>query len=67
MPDLEKFLRAGEPVFEAAHVFFPELNPILSLANFHQATLAGFISNGGSDLTGPRARTASAATRPRSA
>ena len=56
VPDLEKFLRAGEPVFEAAHVFFPELNPILSLANFHQATIAGFISNGGPDLTGPTGR-----------
>jgi phospholipid/cholesterol/gamma-HCH transport system substrate-binding protein len=52
LPDLERFLRAGEPVFEAAHVFFPELNPILSLANFHQATVAGFITNGASDLTG---------------
>ncbi len=56
VPDLEKFLRAGEPVFEAAHVFFPELNPILSLVNFHQATLAGFISNGGSDITGPQGK-----------
>jgi phospholipid/cholesterol/gamma-HCH transport system substrate-binding protein len=52
LPDLERFLRGGEPVFEAAHVFFPELNPILSLANFHQATVAGFISNAASDLTG---------------
>ena len=52
LPDLERFLAAGEPVFEAAHVFFPELNPILSLANFHQATIAGFISNAASDLTG---------------
>ena len=56
IPDLEKFLRAGEPVFEAAHVFFPELNPILSLANFHQATVAGFISNGGYDLTGAQGK-----------
>ena len=56
VPDLEKFLRAGEPVFEAAHVFFPELNPILSLANFHQATVAGFISNGGSNITGPQGK-----------
>ena len=56
VPDLEKFLRAGEPVFEAAHVFFPELNPILSLANFHQVNVAGFISNGGSDITGPQGK-----------
>jgi len=39
-------------VFESAHVFFPELNPILSLLSFHQVTVAGFISNGGSDLSG---------------
>jgi virulence factor Mce-like protein len=52
LPDLERFLRAGEPVFESAHVFFPELNPILALANFHQATVAGFISNAAADLTG---------------
>ena len=52
LPDLEKFLRGSEPVFEAAHIFFPELNPILSLANFHQATVAGFITNAGADLTG---------------
>ncbi len=44
LPDLARFLRGAEPVFESAHVFFPELNPILSLANFHQATVAGFIS-----------------------
>ena len=47
------FLRGGEPVFESAHVFFPELNPILSLVNFHQATVAGFITNAAADLTGP--------------
>jgi phospholipid/cholesterol/gamma-HCH transport system substrate-binding protein len=52
LPALERFLRGGEPVFEAAHVFFPELNPILSLANYYQVTVAGFISNGSSDLTG---------------
>ena len=56
LPDLERFLAAGEPVFEAAHVFFPELNPILSLANFQQATIAGFISNGASDLTGAQGK-----------
>ena len=55
-PTSRRFLRAGEPVFEAAHVFFPELNPILSLANFHQATIAGFISNGGADLTGAQGK-----------
>ena len=56
VPDLERFLRAGEPVFESAHIFFPELNPILSLANFNQARIAGFISNGASDLTGAQGK-----------
>jgi hypothetical protein len=37
-------------------VFFPELNPILSLANFHQATIAGFISNAAADLTGAQGK-----------
>ena len=37
-------------MFESAHVFFPELNPILSLLNFHQATVAGFLSNATADL-----------------
>ena len=52
VPDLERFLRGGEPLFEATHVFLPELNPILSLLSFHQATVAGFISNGGANLSG---------------
>jgi virulence factor Mce-like protein len=52
VPDLERVLDGAEPLFEAAHVFFPELNPILSYLNFHQATVAGFISNGAPDLSG---------------
>ncbi len=50
LPDLTRVVRGAEPVFEQAHTFFPELNPILSLLNFHQATVAGFISNASSDL-----------------
>ena len=45
-------LRGGEPLFEEMHPFFAELNPILSYFNFHQATLAGFISNAAPDLSG---------------
>ncbi len=52
LPDLERVLRGGEPLFEAAHVFLPELNPILSELNFHQNTVAGFISNASADLIG---------------
>ncbi|MEJ7714340.1 MAG: MlaD family protein [Thermoleophilaceae bacterium] len=50
VPDLSRVLQGAEPLLESAHVFLPELNPILSLLNFHQATVAGFISNGSSDL-----------------
>ena len=62
VPALERTLREAEPLAEALHTFFPELNPILSFFNFHQATIADFISNGGSDLaadygTGQRGQT----------
>jgi len=50
LPDLTRVVKGAEPVFEQAHVFFPELNPILSLLNFHQATVAGFVSNASADL-----------------
>ncbi|WDT93976.1 MCE family protein [Thermoleophilum album] len=51
LPDLERLLRGADPLFEAARVFFPELNPILAYFNFHQATIAGFLSNAGPDLS----------------
>jgi phospholipid/cholesterol/gamma-HCH transport system substrate-binding protein len=52
LPALERLLRGAQPLVEAVHVFFPELNPILSYFNFHQRTIAGFISNGTADLSG---------------
>jgi phospholipid/cholesterol/gamma-HCH transport system substrate-binding protein len=52
VPQLERVLREAEPVFEALHPFFQELNPILSYFNFHQATIAGFISNAAPDISG---------------
>jgi len=52
LPAAERFLRGAEPVFEGLHTFLPELNPVLSYLNFHQMTLAGFISQGGSALAG---------------
>jgi phospholipid/cholesterol/gamma-HCH transport system substrate-binding protein len=62
VPDLERTLEEAEPLAEGLHVFFPELNPILSYFNYHQATIAGFITNGGADLaadygTGQRGQT----------
>jgi phospholipid/cholesterol/gamma-HCH transport system substrate-binding protein len=52
VPSMERVLREAEPVFESLHPFFQELNPILSYFNFHQSTIAGFISNAAPDLSG---------------
>ena len=54
--------RRPSPLVDALHTFFPELNPILSYFNFHQTTIAAFITNGGADLaadygTGQRGQT----------
>jgi phospholipid/cholesterol/gamma-HCH transport system substrate-binding protein len=62
VPALEQTLREAEPLAEALHTFFPELNPILSYLNFHQTTIAAFMTNGGADLaadygTGQRGQT----------
>jgi phospholipid/cholesterol/gamma-HCH transport system substrate-binding protein len=50
LPALESVLREAEPLTEGLHEFFPELNPILAYFNYHQQTIAGFISNAASDL-----------------
>jgi phospholipid/cholesterol/gamma-HCH transport system substrate-binding protein len=52
VPQMERVLEEAEPLFESMHPFFQELGPILSYFNFHQATLAGFISNAAPDLSG---------------
>ena len=52
LPDLERFLAGADPLLEAVHVFLPELNPILAELNYHQVTVASFISNGAADLIG---------------
>jgi phospholipid/cholesterol/gamma-HCH transport system substrate-binding protein len=52
VPEMERVLQEAEPLLEELHPFFEELNPILSYFNFHQATLAGFISNAAPDLSG---------------
>ena len=62
VPALERTLREAEPLAEALHTFFPELNPILAYFNYHQSTIAGFISNAASDInadygTGQRGQT----------
>jgi phospholipid/cholesterol/gamma-HCH transport system substrate-binding protein len=62
VPALGRTLREAEPLAEGLHTFFPELNPILSFFNFHQTSIAAFITNGGADLaadygTGQRGQT----------
>ena len=51
-PALTDVLKAASPFFDAAHIFLQEFNPILSYANFHQTTIAGFLANAGPDLNG---------------
>jgi phospholipid/cholesterol/gamma-HCH transport system substrate-binding protein len=62
VPALGKTLKEASPLVDALHTFLPELNPILSYFNFHQTTIAAFITNGGADLaadygTGQRGQT----------
>jgi hypothetical protein len=61
VPALQHILEGARPLVDAAHVFLPELNPILSNLNYHQKTIGGFISNGAPDLNstpgGERAQT----------
>jgi phospholipid/cholesterol/gamma-HCH transport system substrate-binding protein len=52
IPAATRFLRGAEPVLEAAHVFMPELNPILSYLSFARVQLAQFITVGGAALAG---------------
>ena len=52
LPALTETTKALGPFLESAHPFFQQLNPILSYFNYHQRTIAGFITNGGADLVG---------------
>lgn len=64
LPQGARFLRGAAPVLAALHVYLPELNPILSFANFYQVPIADFFQNGAgsfnsvlppnSDKEGPR-------------
>ena len=51
LPAAADFIRGAEPVFESLHAYLPELNPILSYANFYQPHLSDFITNGGGSLS----------------
>src|SRR5207249_4187313 len=46
LPDAQRFLTGASPVFDGLHTMLPELNPILSFANFDQAIIGGLIGNG---------------------
>jgi phospholipid/cholesterol/gamma-HCH transport system substrate-binding protein len=50
LPDAARFLRKAQPLFEALHVFLPELNPIISFANYDSLALGGFIGDGAAGL-----------------
>ena len=50
LPDLERVLNGAQPVVEAINPWLDELNPILSYFNFHQATIAGFLSQAAADI-----------------
>ncbi|MEA2472543.1 MAG: phospholipid/cholesterol/gamma-HCH transport system substrate-binding protein [Thermoleophilaceae bacterium] len=47
LPQAVRFLRGARPLFGALHGFLPELNPVLSYANFSQDQVAHFFVNGG--------------------
>ena len=51
LPAAARFLRGAEPLFEGLHAYLPELNPILSFANFQQSQLSDFIMNGAGSLS----------------
>jgi phospholipid/cholesterol/gamma-HCH transport system substrate-binding protein len=51
LPAAAEFIGGAEPVFEGLHTYLPELNPILSFANFYQQQLSDFITNGGGSLS----------------
>ena len=51
-PALTDVLKGAKPFFDALHPFLQELNPILSYANYHQTTIAGFLANAGPDING---------------
>jgi phospholipid/cholesterol/gamma-HCH transport system substrate-binding protein len=50
LPDLTRVLAGAEPVFSGLHTFLTQLGPILSYANYHQATLSSFLTIGGTNF-----------------
>jgi phospholipid/cholesterol/gamma-HCH transport system substrate-binding protein len=50
LPALRDVLRGAKPVLGSSQSFLQELNPILEWLEYHQATVADFIANGGGAL-----------------
>ena len=44
LPQGARFLQGAIPLFHGLHQFLPELNPVLSLANFYQLPVAHFLT-----------------------
>ncbi len=52
VPAAQRVLEGVQPLLESAHVFLPELNPVLSYLSFSRAQVATFLAPGGSALGG---------------
>ncbi len=52
VPAAQRLLEGVQPLLESAHVFLPELNPVLSYLSFSRAQVATFLAPGGSALGG---------------
>ncbi|MBN1528204.1 MAG: MCE family protein [Thermoleophilaceae bacterium] len=52
VPAADRLLDGVQPTLAAAHVFLPELNPILAYLSFSREQLATFLAPGGSALGG---------------
>ena len=52
VPAADRLLEGVQPTLAAAHVFLPELNPILAYLSFSREQLATFLAPGGSALAG---------------
>ncbi len=47
LPEAARFVRGAGPLFGALRTFLPELNPVISYANFTQDQIAHFFTDGG--------------------
>jgi phospholipid/cholesterol/gamma-HCH transport system substrate-binding protein len=64
VPAAERFLEGAVPLLEAAHVFLPEVNPILAYLQFNRTLVASFLVAGAGSIG---ENMAGGYTRPRTA